>query len=73
MNTTNLDNSSTVRSIMKDLRNGEHYRNGFLEISFCNQDKDTFLVESFYNGERSRKELGATATRRIISDNINTR
>ena len=60
----------TVRSIMKDIRNGEEFTKGFLRITYYNETRDTFLVDSFYNGTDKREELSAGTVRKIIKENL---
>jgi hypothetical protein len=62
--------NNTVSNIMKSIRSGETFTKGFLAISHFDQNRDTFMVDSLYNGISKREELTASTVRKIVRDNI---
>lgn len=60
----------TVGQIMKEIRNGKVFRNGLMKIKLYDKDKDTFQVDSYFNGMDLREVLSVVTIRRIIKDNI---
>lgn len=58
----------TVKDVMKDIRNGETFINGFLEIKLYNKENDTFLVTSLYGGVTNREEKTASYVRSLVKD-----
>ncbi|MBM7598150.1 hypothetical protein JOC34_000507 [Virgibacillus halotolerans] len=55
---------------MKEIRNGKVFRNGLMKIKLYDKDKDTFQVDSYFNGMDLREVLSVVTIRRIIKDNI---